>query len=215
MPLPEFLQGVRRADHGVQSQLGLGQKMWSDQAEMDRILRGAAWWMSPANVNGYDPAELTGLKPQVVEAVTAAVERFRTVADRVSNDQPPTEEEFHVALEALTTICDSLEIRLSDPASDNVYSAIRTVLSTPEYGLLGTGLGFDFELRADAGGEPAVVVWLVAPDHIDVTSADFQVRMRRVRQALRQEFARRGIDRWPFVRVHSVSEARATPVAVG
>jgi hypothetical protein len=141
-------------------------------------------WLTPAALRGYSDADLGGVPAADRDRLRAAVAAFRAVADAVPEGTRPTEDQVRAALPAFATILDVLRPSLADPES---LAARRAVWR-------GVGpyrdwvAAFDLELGEDWTGDPAVRVWFVLRDGVDVTSRAVVHRLYDMREGIRREF---------------------------
>jgi hypothetical protein len=69
--------------------------------------------------------------------------------------------------------------------------------------------GVQFRFGNDSSGDPAVWIWLVLKDDVDIESPSVQAELSPVREAYRNAIQRAGIERWPYISVRTRSEAEA------
>lgn len=67
---------------------------------------------------------------------------------------------------------------------------------------------FDYQLSDDSTGDPAVWIWLILNDEVDVEADDTHEKLNRLRQRIREELREAGILRWPFIHVRTRSEQK-------
>lgn len=211
MPLADFIRHVH-------SGLGLVNPIvhisyGANDAADTTALRRASLWLTPNVVSDFDPNDFVSLTAAERVALAAAVGQFRRAAERVPDPGPATPEQYREGLAALGEVVRLLDEYLFDPEGRAVYEALWYTIRTDEYGLRDRVIGFDYRLQPDAGGDPAVVIWLTVADSEDVTTRDFQSLLRRTQQAVQEVFADRGIRRWPYVSVRTVGEVQALNAA--
>jgi hypothetical protein len=203
MSLPEFLQSVKAASGflaPVVEVIGRG----PDPDYLRDVLRRADIWLTPAAVAGFDPNDFISLTTEDRDRLTQSVEEFSAVAREVPPDRPATEEQVRRALPVFQTILSILAPYLFEPEGWEVYRALWWVrCKYPEF-----VLGYDYELRTDSTGDPAVVIWVVVPDDFDPTNPNYRTQEVAVRHEIARVFADRDIKRWPYVRIQTRSEAR-------
>jgi hypothetical protein len=68
---------------------------------------------------------------------------------------------------------------------------------------------FDFQIGDDSTGDPAVWVWLVLDDGVNVEAAQTRARLDQLRGQIHESLRRAGITRWPYVRMQTRSDQKA------
>src|SRR6266849_2051767 len=86
-----------------------------DTGKIERILRGATFWLTPRAVDGFNPVDFNFLTLGERDALTESVNRFREIARQVPPDQQPTDEQIQQALPPFLRV---LEILRPDKYGD-------------------------------------------------------------------------------------------------
>jgi hypothetical protein len=182
-------------------------KAWEDPAtiptaEFDRAVEFEDIWLAPATVKGYSDADLVAFPVPDRDRLRAAVTTFRAVANAIPDGAPATGEQVREALPAFATILDVLKPHLADGDLLTVRRAIWRALEPYREWIL----TFDFEMKPDSSGDPAVYVWLILKDDVDVETREVQDELYDVRAAIRKEFTAAGITDWLYASVWGRSE---------
>jgi hypothetical protein len=201
MSLPEFVQNVKTAEHFLPPKAATDSSA-SGANGTARDLEEAAIWLSPGTVKGFDPRDFDDMPPDQLAELTANVERFRRVAERVPGDKPVPLDDLSEALPALRAIVDALQPNIADPEGRRVSDALHKA-QFPDF-----VLGFDYRLDTDHMGDPVVWIWAIVHDGFEDDPA-FVDKMLKVDETVRQAIRRDGIERWPLASVRTVSEQRS------
>ncbi|MBP3957977.1 hypothetical protein J8F10_22205 [Gemmata sp. G18] len=161
---------------------------------------GSDDWLTPASVHGLADADFVTLPPVQREELFRAVDRFRTIATTAPPVSPAQEE---IARAALVTVWNLLR-PYRTPESTAIREAIWRVWDG-EKDRIPT---FDYELAESWTGSPIVWVWLVLRDDTEIEAPETRELLGRVRMAIRLEFERAGIERWPNIGVRTESDVR-------
>lgn len=70
--------------------------------------------------------------------------------------------------------------------------------------------GLRFQLDDDATGDPAVWVWLIVADE-KLESPAFQSELEAFQSQVGETLRADGIERWPYVRLESISDQAEKP----
>lgn len=198
----EFLQNLRTARnlffHRVQTDHpGL------DPRSIESQLSGAAIWLTPSSIKGFDPNDFRELSPERREELKRLIDRFTRVAKQVPPTKPATLEQIRVATDFFLRVVEILDPYLSSPGE---HEKIREVLKGIQYPPF--VLTWDYELAPDSTGDPAVWIRIFVDDEA-AKSKDFPGELMKIERKIRTSFANAGVHRWPFVRFRAASEQRA------
>jgi hypothetical protein len=201
MSLPHFLSNLRTARNVVyQAVTGLA---FNDPNKIRRLLRAYPFWFTPAVLEGYDPEELSFLTAEQRELLDRNVQEFKAVVADAGGEKPP-DEQVRTAFQLLADIAHPFERLLADPTGDAVLLSLWSdAHNFPDY-----CIGFDYRVGSDSTGDPAIWVWVIVADETDVVSDEFIGFLDTVRRMVWDGLAKVKSDRWPFVRVRTVSEER-------
>lgn len=159
---------------------------------------GSGGWLTPATVHGLTEADFVTMPLAQRQELFRGAAEFAAVARAAPNGDAAQEA---VARAALTRIWELLR-----PYRTRESRAVRQVLWAawePEREWIPT---FDYQLDTDWSGDPAVRVWLILKDGVDVLEAKTREELSRIRLRLHADIQDAEIDRWPFVRTRSWSE---------
>jgi hypothetical protein len=171
-------------------------------SSIERRLRNAVPWLTPAAVEGFDPNDFSFLSPDEREELKSRVEEFRRVAATVPDSGPATDEQIRAGGTALNRILEIL--RLDENPDPDAFRAskILQTLRFPEV------VKVIREFDTDAAGDPAIRVWVVLKDEVAEKPTYFEEAVR-IRDQIDFALRRHGVQRWPYILFHSASEQRA------
>lgn len=173
--------------------------------EFDQALEFEDIWLAPVTLKGYSEADLIAFAVPDRSRLRDAVAKFRVVAEAIPEGTPATEQQVRDALPAFVAILEILKPHFADEETLKARRAIWRACEPYRDSIL----TFDFEFIEDWTGEPAVQVWLVLRDEVDVEFRDVQHRLYEVREAIRCEFAKSGVARQLYGSVWGRSEVPA------
>lgn len=198
MALVEFLKNVRTAASFLSPRVNTGDAR--RDREFQRVLRGAAIWLTPQAVKGFDSEDLMAipnLAPEQKQKLETRVSRFKELAETVPEDQPARPEQVREAFPQLVEIMEILKPYLDNEAI-RAHHILLDAGSWPDY-----VVGFLCESGVDSDGEPCLWVWVIAEDSAFDSPTFFPESLRiqdRILALLQT------INRWVFVRFRSISE---------
>jgi hypothetical protein len=201
MALPEFIDGVRIAA-GF-----LSPEVWTDSPdqsadEMARSLQLADIWLTPAVVRDFAEADFVWLPDDQRNELRQAVEKFRAVAEKVDPKAPADQSQVDEALPALLTILRIMRPYIADQEALDVRRAVWRAC----YGYRNWIPSFDFKLGEDSTGQPAVWVWFILNNDVDVRTREVMLRLFEVRDTIRKYLVEDGINRNLYTSAWSRSE---------
>lgn len=164
----------------------------------------AGGWLNVAAVQGLTDIDFVTLPPARREELFRRVEQFRDVARLPQPDAG----QRAVAREALTRIGELLHPYRTPESRrvlDTLWGAWQEEAVRDVRQWIPT---FDYQLGEDSSGEPAVWVWLILNDDVDIEAADTRGGLSRLRLLIHARFQDAGIDRWPYIGVRSCSDVR-------
>jgi hypothetical protein len=170
-------------------------------SSLERRLRNAVPWLTPAAVEGFDSNDFSFLPSDEREELRSCVERFRQVAATVPVDGPATEEQIRAGGAAFNRILEILRPDKNPDVDALRASKILENLRFPEV------VKLIWEFDTDAAGEPAIRVWVVLKDEVAERPAYFEDAVR-IRDQIDLALRRRGIQRWPYIHFRTASEQR-------
>jgi hypothetical protein len=203
MSLPKFLHNIRMAT-GL-----LSPAVQTDSASLDptsfaRTLALADLWLTTHAIEGFDETDFVFLSPEDRARLADEVAKFRAVAESVPPTEPATRHQVEEARAALGTILRVLEPYLSTAEARDIERILAHAVR-PDESWIPT---LDFKLGNDATGDPAVWVWLIVNDDVDVENADVQTKLQTVRNRIDSELAQAKVERFPYTLVRSRSEVK-------
>ncbi len=208
MALPEFLESVRIGASF------LSPEVWADSAhqsaeKLARSLQLADIWLTPAVVKGYSEGDFVSLPVGERERLREAVAEFRVAARDVNPVGPATPGQVDRALPHFLTILEIVRPYIANREALDVRRAVWQACGKYRDWIP----SFDYKLDWDSEGEPAVWVWLILNDDVDVMTRDTQLRLAEVRDAIGTKLARAEIHRALYVYVWKRKEV--APVVLG
>jgi hypothetical protein len=168
---------------------------------LEKRLRNAVPWLTPAAVEGFDPDDFSFLSPAEREELKSCVERFQQVAGTVPGDGPATDEQIRVGGAAFHRILEILRPDENPDVDALRASKILENLRFPEV------VKVIREFDTDATGEPAIRVWVVLRDEVAERPTYFEDAVR-IRDQIDLALRRQGVQRWPYIHFHTASEQR-------
>jgi hypothetical protein len=184
-----------------------------DETRITNILKAATFWLTPGAVEGFDPAkfddEFDFLPADEKKNLKKHIESFLNVARDVPGRQPATADQVKRSLPEFTKIA---EVFRPDKYADydafvigkRIEKSIRDDL--PEW-----VREMVFETGEDSSGAPALWIWVEVEDEA-AESATFFADFFRFEATLRTLAGKVCPDRWPYVRVRTVSDQRPAEV---
>lgn len=158
-------------------------------------------WLTPKIVEDYDDTEFQFLPPEQQAKLGRLVDAFRQLT--ATAKEAPTEAQLKEGFNLLTEINHVIAPSAGeDPDLRRIIDVIRSV-PWPDY-----VFGADFRLGNDSTGDPAVWIWLLLNDDVEIESRAVQDELGRVRRAYLDEIQKAGINRWPYVSVRTRSETK-------
>jgi hypothetical protein len=203
MSLPKFLQNVRMAT-GLLAPAVQTDSSKLDPASLARTLALADLWLTTHAIEGFDERDFVFLSSEDRSRLADGVAKFRAVAESVPPTEPATRRQVEEARGALGTILRVLEPYLSTAEAKDIERILAQAVR-PDESWIPT---LDFKLGNDATGDPAVWVWLIVNDDVDVEDAGVQTRLQAVRDRIDRELARAKVERYPYTLVRSRSEVK-------
>jgi hypothetical protein len=171
-----------------------------DAGHVERMLRGAAMWLTPGSVDGFDPNDFRFLGEEQQETLRMSIERFRAAASQVPGNEPATRSQAEEGRAAFGEI-----LRILQPHRFRDAESFRTqvLLERELRGQLPRWVtGLSCETGTDVVGDPAVWIWVEVTD-----AATKKGRIEKAGQGLHERIAaayrRVGGRRWPFIRFRS------------
>jgi hypothetical protein len=206
MALQQFLSAIRAARGALFGRINesadVGRR--ADQAGLkDAMLRTADVWLTHDLVKEYDEADFRFLPSDEQAELRSAVETFRRLTAGLQGESPsPTQIAQGYDLFAKINNITAPHFG-EEPDLQRIADATRSV-HWPDY-----VLWVEARIGTDSAGDPAVWVWLVVKDDVEIESPKVQAELARVREAYRNAIQKAGIDRWPYITVRTRSETKA------
>lgn len=166
-------------------------------------LERAAIWLTPSSVRGFDLRDFPELSAPIRNQLKDNIDRFVQVAKRVPPTKPAEPQEIKEAMTALLKVIEILNPYLpSGGELQKVQEALQRI-KYPNF-----VRNFEFELRTDSTGDPAVWVWVFVDDSA-AQREEFTEMGSEVEERIRNALSEAGITRWPYVRFRTPAEQRA------
>jgi hypothetical protein len=202
MAKAEFINGVKVAARFLSPKAETDDDKLNPEKLQTKLLN-AALWLTPSAVKGFDARDFPELSDTVRGQLSAAVERFRSVAKEVPPTQPPTAAQIKAGLTAFLAILGILQPYLpSDAARKRVTDAL-SKLRLPD-----DVVAIQYELALDSSGDPAVRLWVIVKDEA-AQRKSFPEEAAKIQDQIMEVFVRTGVERWPYVSFRTTSEQRA------
>jgi hypothetical protein len=177
-----------------------------DVTKIQRALDRADLWLTPSIVKGFDEKDFDFLSDDERARLALLVNRFRAIANTVPETAPATVEQVKKARPELQGI---LDIVRPDKYGDPEALVLGKKLEQQVQGRLPAWVKeLRFETGNDASGDPALWIWVEVEDVAakkDVLTANFE----QVRELLEGAVRSLGVERWPYIRLRTVSEQQA------
>ena len=176
-----------------------------DAGMIERILRDINLWLTKRAVEGYDSSEFDFLSEDERLRLTESIERFRAVAEHVPGNGPATPQQEKDASRAFREILAIVRPDKYDSVEAfKIGKKIERMVADKRPGWVHDLV---FETDLDASGDPALWIWVVADDEA-VKRKDFRDQLATVEERLREATSRESPERWPYIRLRTVSERR-------
>jgi hypothetical protein len=170
-----------------------------DTTSISDVLTRGAIWLTPKSVEGFNSADFPELKTDRQTKLLNAVQAFKTVANQVPADKPPTKEQYGKAATAFIAILNILNLYLPTPEeSKKVEKALRNVPFPPWV------VNWDYELGSSEEGDAAVWVNVFAEGN--VARSNYGRFASQIIPRIREALAAEGVRRWPYVRLRTATE---------
>jgi hypothetical protein len=174
-----------------------------DSADIERILKSSAIWLTRRSLEGFDPRDFDFLVPAEREALAESVARFREVAQHVPSDKPASEAQLQQALPAFQRV---VEILRPDKYADPEALVLGKRIEQHLAGQIPDSVWeLRFETGEDSSGGPALWIWVVLKDEV----AEKEVFLRTadaIHRILVDATTDLGIEQWPYIRFRTNSE---------
>jgi hypothetical protein len=158
--------------------------------------------LTPDLVRDYAEGDFQFLAPAQRAELRDRVARFKQLAESVRG-RAPSATEVREGYELVVEMNGLLGQHVGESEElQRIAEAIRPVPS-PDY-----VVGVDCRLDTDWSGDPAVRIWLVLNDDVEIESLAVQDELHPVRRGYHEAIQRAGIDRWPYIGVRTRSETK-------
>ncbi len=205
MALSEFWQSVQAGARFVSPNVSVDSPKL-DASAIERSLRLSTIWLTPRVVEGFDPDDFNFLPPPQRNGLFKSVQSFRSIAEKVPADKPPTSLQIAKALPSFVKILSLLQPnQYVDPEA---FVLGKKIENETEGKLPGWVRELRFQTGDDANGFPAIWIWVEADDKAMALDV-LRDNTRAVSEILRQSSRKISPDRWPYVRFRSTSELQA------
>jgi hypothetical protein len=165
--------------------------------------RAADVWFTSDLVKDFNEADFRFLPAAEHKQLKQAIEDFRQLTAG-SQGSLPSDAQLQQGCDLFTKIHGILAPHFGEePDTHRILEAIRSV-HAPDY-----VLWVEYELFTDSTNDPAVWIWLVLEDDVEIESLAIHDELALVRRAIREALQRAGINRWPYVRVRTRTETKS------
>jgi hypothetical protein len=172
-----------------------------DPKQLNRRLRDAILWLSPATVDGFAANDFGFMAQTERDALKASVEDFRRVAETVPDDGPATEEQIREALPRFQRILDILQPHENPDVEAFRASKVLAKLRFPNVQKL------IHLFDTDSTGDPGIWVWVILNDEV-AERPTFYEETQQIRDRIELALRRTGLRRFPYIHFQTVSEQR-------
>ena len=156
-------------------------------------------WLIPTTVHGLTDADFVTFRRAQREELFRCVEQFRTIAESPVRDAAQ-ETGARGALERIWALLRPYRT----PESRTIGEVVRAVWKDEQVqSWIPT---FDYQLDTDWSGEPAVRIWFILNDDVEIEAPNVSETLSRIRALIRMRLQDAGIDRWPFVGIRTCSD---------
>ena len=205
MAMNEFLRSVQTARNVALFNQALvpGRNPLSPMPNLAALRRVLTLVLSPRVVAGYEADEFGYWDPARRTELTAAVTRYRELAEAATTREL-TDEELTRGMDQLFTIVKLLDTDLLDEDGQALMRAVVEASGTepfPDF-----VLGLDYTLDTDWSGDPGIWIWVIVPDELDPESEEFSRFSSRFRKDTWRAMAAVKSVRIPYVRFRVLSE---------
>jgi hypothetical protein len=180
-----------------------------DADTIERYLRGAVFWLTPSSVDGYEgPGEFDFLPEEERHLLADGVEQFLGAARRVDQHGPATDEQIEAGLAGFRKV---LEVVRPDKYADfDAFLIGKRIENQARDELPAWVRELVFETGYDASGAEALWIWAEVEDDA-ARDQSIPDNFLVIRDILGRAANQVCPERWPYVRLRTVSEQR--PVA--
>jgi hypothetical protein len=158
-------------------------------------------WLTPATVAGITDDDFVNLSPPRRKELYAAVDRFRAVVT-APDGGASQEAAARAALGAIATVLQPYLTRESRKVCEVIAGAWR------EAAVADWIPTFDYVLDEDWTNAPAIHMWLILNDEVDVEAPRTQEELERVRALIHRRVREAGIERWPYASVRARADVQ-------
>ena len=204
MPIFDFLEHVRMGANLVYPE------QWLDpnQEPVNNVERAeslASMWLTPAIVGDYSEDDFTFLPDDQEESCDRRWlhcgvcwrESHQMASLFASRWRKP-----FMCSRPLSNSCGPISMPVRRPLT--IQRAIRVACKQEQDWIPAV----DFELVLDWTDDPAVYIWLILNDEVDVESPPVRRKLAKVRDAIRDRLDEAGMKCWPYISVGSRSDVK-------
>lgn len=169
-------------------------------------------WLIPETVRGLTDVDFVTLPLQQRDKLFRCAKQFCTIAQAAPNvDDAQTAS----ARAALTTIWEILR-PYRTPESRKILNTLWECWQDKSVEYVRKWIPtFDYQLGEDSTGDPAIWIWLILNDDVDIEAPITRVELNLLRIGFDVRLREAGIDRTPYVSVWTQSDARERSVRIG
>ena len=170
MALQQFLSAIRKVRNmffGRMLQSSDTGRRVDTASLLDVATQTVGVWLAPDLVKDYDEADFDFLPPDKRAELSRAVSEFRQLTQTVQN-RPPSADQIGRGYDLFVQINNIPAPYFEEPDIEQVAEATRSV-RWPSY-----VQGAQFRFGSDSSGDPAVWIWLVLNDDVEIESSSVQ-----------------------------------------
>ena len=206
MSKQEFISNFRIAEEFLffHPRVEADSAQFDTQAVAQKLALALAIWLTPRSVRGFNAAEFPELGPDRRRELEQAVQAFLEVASQVPAKEPATLEQYDNGKAAFAKLLEILEPYLAISDEEATVARILKTLEFPSW-----SVNWDFELRSDWVGDPAVTVTLYADEF---TPANRMEVARSSHYKWPKRFSGLSdnrVKRWPYTHVQTAAEHKS------
>lgn len=172
--------------------------------DIERILRSAVLWLTPAAVQGFDERDFDFLPSHERDQLSRSVRDFTHVARQVDPRKPATDSQIQEALPHFLRIVEILGAnKYADPDALVLGKRIEQQIAgrIPE-----AVLELRFETGEDSSGGEGLWVWVVLKDDVAKDNSELLNAVGEIRELLKDAARQLGLKPWLYVRFRTPAD---------
>ena len=173
--------------------------------QIQRTLRRACLWLTPATMQGFDPRDFTFLPKAEQVELQNGVEAFLRIAEQVPGNGPCTPQQQESAAKELQRV---VKILRPDFNPDVEAFRMTKALELVRRLLPEEVVEVKHEFNTDWTGDEAVWIWVIMRDESADESDSFE-KSKDIQEQIEVALRRTGAKRWPYVHFRTESEEQS------